>query len=96
MTAFPSNSDNSRERDDDKVKQEPIVKGHLQKKSVASRTASAFFAEGLVEVGSFLWWDVIIPGTKTVISDLITSGVERITSESPVVSRVPSLGALRT
>lgn len=78
MTHFPSNSDNSREHEEDKERPDAIVKGRLQKKSVASRTASAFFAEGVVEVGSFLWWDVIIPGAKTVVSDLITSGVERM------------------
>lgn len=76
MTAFPSNSDNSREEEEQRPA--PIVKGKLQKKSVASRTASAFFAEGIADVGAFLWWDVIIPGAKTVVSDLVTSGVERM------------------
>jgi hypothetical protein len=61
-------------------KVEQVVTGgtSLRKKSLGKRIAEAFTGDDSKSVGHFILFDVVVPATKQLLSDIATQGVERI------------------
>lgn len=95
MTAeYPDNSHTA--KDIEKAKSErpelkqittsPVIE---RKESVFKRVAKTFTAEDSHSVGQYILFEVLIPATKSTISDMISQGVERLlfggsTGSSPI------------
>lgn len=83
---YPSNSLKDREKSkltesvkqpEERQKLDSVAKGTVRPPSLAKKTRSAMFANDAKEVGSYIFWDLVIPALKQTISDVVTGGVER-------------------
>lgn len=71
---FPSNSRKTKPAVERVVKTPArIDKGRLGKQAL-----QAFFAEDIKEVANYLLWDIALPSVKNVVSDIFTSGIDRL------------------
>lgn len=78
--SFPSNQEprKSEESEPGKQKLQPVTTSAVQRKpSLGRRIKSALIADDARSIGAYLLEDVIIPTTKTLISDLVTNSIER-------------------
>ena len=50
----------------------------IDKGSLGRQALSAFFAEDIKEVGNYLLWDIALPSIKNAVSDIFTSGIDRL------------------
>lgn len=71
---FPSNSRKT------KPAVERVVKtpARIDKGSLGKQALQAFFAEDVKEVGQYLLWDIALPSVKNAVSDIFTSGIDRL------------------
>lgn len=71
---FPSNSRKT------KPAVERVVKtpARIDKGSLGKQALQAFFAEDIKEVGQYLLWDIALPSIKNAVSDIFTSGIDRL------------------
>ena len=71
---FPSNSRKT------KPAVERVVKtpARIDKGSLGKQALQAFFAEDIREVGNYLLWDIALPSIKNAVSDVFTSGIDRL------------------
>ena len=71
---FPSNSRKS------KPAVERIVKtpARIDQGSLGKQALQAFFAEDVKDVGNYLLWDIALPSIKNAVSDIFTSGIDRL------------------
>lgn len=74
---FPSNSFRSRE---EKREIKKVVKAGVKQKkeSLGRRITGAVFEEDTKSVGGYIFWDVLIPAAKSLLSDIVTNGIEMI------------------
>lgn len=80
---LPSNSHKSKIEEKDtntKKRLEKVVTGKVrtQKKSLGKRFSEIIFGKDIESVGSYLVKDVILPSTKSTISDLVTYGIDML------------------
>jgi len=77
---LPSNSRKSKAAKDEKPKVERITTGAVveRKKSLGSRIAETFTGDDAKSVGGYILFDVILPAAKTMISDAVSQGIERM------------------
>lgn len=78
---YPSNTHKVKkesEKEEPVKKVNKIIKGTVvtKKKSFFKKAADAFLGEDVPNVGSYILYDVIIPATKSTISDMISGGVD--------------------
>ena len=71
---FPSNSRKT------KPAVERVVKtpARIDQGSLGRQALQAFFAEDIKEVGQYLLWDIALPSIKNAVSDIFTSGIDRL------------------
>lgn len=71
---------NSHKSKKERQKLKPVVTNPVtrKKKGLGGKIADTFFGDDIDNVGSYLIHDVIVPGTKNIISDLITGGLDMI------------------
>nr|DAR70708.1 MAG TPA: hypothetical protein [Caudoviricetes sp.] len=71
---FPSNSRKT------KPAVERVVKtpARIDQGSLGKQALQAFFAEDVKEVGQYLLWDIALPSVKNAVSDIFTSGIDRL------------------
>lgn len=71
---FPSNSRKT------KPAVERVVKtpARIDQGSLGKQALQAFFAEDIKEVGNYLLWDIALPSIKNAVSDIFTSGIDRL------------------
>lgn len=71
---FPSNTRKT------KPAVERVVKtpARIDKGSLGKQALQAFFAEDIREVGNYLLWDIALPSIKNAVSDVFTSGIDRL------------------
>lgn len=94
MAEYTSNSHKSKELVEipAEKKLDPVVSGSvkIQKKSGLAKFFGSFIADGIENVGSSLWFDVVVPYTKKLLDDLATNAVHMVlygkTAESKGVS----------
>lgn len=62
----------------DEVKKEitPIVKGRVKEKGLGEKAAEAFLSEDTRTVKNYILWDVLIPGLKNALADMVIGGIE--------------------
>lgn len=72
---YPSNAHTDKEA---KVKPEikKVASGQIRKKSVGHKLTEAFVGEEVDTVGSYILYDVLVPALKSMISDMVSGGVE--------------------
>lgn len=58
----------------------PIIKGEAieRKEPLRKKFLQAYAGDSAQSVGQYLLMDVIVPGTKNIISDLVTQGINRL------------------
>lgn len=54
----------------------PVAKGRVKEKSVGSKVAGAFLSEDSRTVGNYIIWDVLVPGLKNAVADMVIGGIE--------------------
>lgn len=78
---YPSNSNKKKEkRDLPEKKVKKIIDGNVvqKKKSFSKRLAETFFGDDVPSVSAYIIHDVIIPATKSTISDMVSGGIEML------------------
>lgn len=74
---YPGNSNTDRKIEEKKV--EKVITGGVktQKKGLGRKFMSSLDGGDDTEtIKTYLWWDVLVPAAKDLISDMVTSGVE--------------------
>lgn len=61
---------------DEKKEIKPVVKGRIKEKSLGDKAAEAFLSEDTRNVKNYIVWDVLIPGIKNAIADVVIGGIE--------------------
>lgn len=71
---FPSNARKT------KPAVERVVKtpARIDKGSLGKQALQALFAEDIKEVANYLLWDIALPSVKNAVSDIFTSGIDRL------------------
>jgi hypothetical protein len=87
---FPSNSKRSRKVVEPATEPiEPVVEPkqvtkvvtslvQKKKKNLIDRFSETFFGDDAKSVGSYVFWDVLIPSAKDIVSDVVTKGIDRL------------------
>lgn len=82
---FPANSHKIREErvveaKPKKEKLEKVIDGNItqRKKPLTKRVAETFSGDDAQTVGNYILFDVIIPASKSMISDAVSQGIERM------------------
>lgn len=81
---YPSNSktkkQESNQNDIDERKIEKVVTGKVkkQKRSFTKKMAETFLEDDTKSVGSYIFYDVLIPAAKAMISDMVGGGIEML------------------
>jgi len=59
---------------------EKVISGNAvqRKKSLGSKIAETFAGDDAQSVGQYILFDVVIPATKNLISDMVSQGIERL------------------
>ena len=96
MDNYKPNSHTSKEKDKDlkEKKIEKVVKGNVKIKK-KSGLSKLFISEDIVDIKSYVMFDVLVPAAKKAISDIVTNGIDMLlygeTSrgrKSPTSSRI--------
>lgn len=76
---YPSNSNKSKEAEERKINK-PVVKGAAKsrKKSFGTKFAETFVSDDASDVKGYILSEVIVPSVKSLISEMVTSGIEMI------------------
>lgn len=76
---YPSNSKHNRPRRK-KEPQAPVVTGKVvrKKKSVGSKLVETFTGDDVESVADYVFMDVMVPAAKTMLSDMVSEGIERL------------------
>ena len=72
---FPSNSNKSKEEKKEKDIQQVTTTGKVKKKSFGRKLKDALFGEDVGSVSQYIFYDVLIPASKKLISDMISGAV---------------------
>ena len=56
---------------EDKKEIRPVVRGKIHEKGLGEKMAESFFSEDTKTVGDYILWDVIIPGLKNAVIDVM-------------------------
>lgn len=95
---YPSNAHKAKspeKRDTpEKPKMEKVADGEHRKKSLGKKIGETFTGDDARSVGEYVLFDVVIPAAKTMISDAVGQGVERMLFGD--VRRPRTSGAART
>lgn len=83
---YPSNSQKAKKPESakpkkdiqEKPKLEKVASGEHRKKSLGKRITETFTGDDATSVGEYVLFDVVIPAAKTMISDAVGQGVERM------------------
>lgn len=78
---YPGNSKLSQKKEElEKQKEKPkkLVSGSIKKKTLGKKFAEVFFSDDVVDVKSYLIYDVLIPALKNTINEAISSSVEML------------------
>lgn len=68
-------SSTSESSSEDKPEVKKVVTGIRKKKPLGERFKDTFLSEESDTVGSYIVWDILIPGAKEMISDLVTGAI---------------------
>lgn len=81
MDNYKPNSHTSKEKDRDlkEKKIEKVVKGNVKIKK-KSGLSKLFISEDIVDIKSYVMFDVLVPAAKKAISDIVTNGMDIITN----------------
>ena len=62
----------------DEVKKEikPVAHGRIKEKGLGEKAAEAFLSEDTRTVKNYILWDVLIPGIKNALADVVIGGIE--------------------
>lgn len=71
---FPANSRKTKPA----VERVVSTPARIDKGSLGKQALQAFFAEDVREVGNYLLWDIALPSIKNAVSDIFTSGIDRL------------------
>lgn len=74
---YPSNSHKSRERKQ-RPSVEAVANGSRRQSSARKKFSETFVAEDSKTVGSYILYDVLIPAAKSMVSDVVSEGIERL------------------
>ena len=74
---FPSNSDKSK-RKEEQARLEKVVTGTVKKKkkSLGKQLSETFLEDDARSVGDHLFWDILIPAAKNLVSDMVTNAID--------------------
>ena len=74
---FPSNSDKSK-RKEEQIRLEKVVTGNVRqkKKSLGKQLSETFLEDDARSVGDHLFWDILIPAAKNLVSDMVTNAID--------------------
>lgn len=62
--------------ENDKKEIAPVAHGRVKEKGFGDKLAESFLSEDTKNVKNYIIWDVIIPGIKNAIADVIVGGIE--------------------
>lgn len=68
----------SKEPEQERPRAEAVTKGVVRKKPLSKKIAETFTGDDAHSVGSYLLFDVVIPATKNLISDMVRQGIDRL------------------
>ena len=90
---FPSNSFKSKEKTKEKITVEKVeIEGQIKhkKKGFGKKISETLFDEDGKNVGSYIFYDVVVPAIKSLIADTITNGISMFLygDDRPSSSRV--------
>lgn len=54
----------------------PVVQGRVKSKGLGEKAAEAFLSEDTRTVKNYILWDVLIPGLKNALADMVIGGIE--------------------
>lgn len=77
-TQFPSNANNKKlpeKKEVKKVVSGPVVR---RKKSLGKKFAETFTGDDARSVASYVFLDVMVPAAKSMVSDMVSQGIERL------------------
>ena len=79
MDNYKPNSHTSKEKDRDlkEKKIEKVVKGNVKTKK-KSGLSKLFISEDIVDIKSYVIFDVLVPAAKKAISDIVTNGIDML------------------
>lgn len=71
---YPSNSNKSKE----KAKLEKVTTGKIVKreKGIGAKLSETFLEDDARSVGSYIFWDILIPSAKNLIADMVTKSID--------------------
>lgn len=72
---LPSNSKHTERKKIEQVTKSAVTK---KKQTFGTKAVAAFIGEDIDNVGQYILYDVLIPATKNLISDMVSQGVERL------------------
>ena len=75
INEFPSNSKFAKPEEPRKV--EAVATGTRKKTSASKRAISSFFADDARQVVGYVIWEVLLPATKDLVADIVTTTIER-------------------
>lgn len=66
---------NSNRKPVERVTSKPAI---VKDRTIQQKARDAFLGDDVKSVGDFLVWDVVVPAVKNTISDMVTTGVNRL------------------
>ena len=74
IESFPSNSNKAKEE----IRLEKVVSGNVKrkKKSIGRQLSETFLEDDARSVGDHLFWDILIPAAKNLVSDMVTNAID--------------------
>lgn len=82
MEEFPSNSKRTTKKADEPKKDiTPIVSSdsvNRKKAGLGRRMSETFLGGDARSVGGYIFWDVAVPAGKSIITDMVSEGIERL------------------
>lgn len=86
---FPSNNGTSKKPPAEKKEVSKIVKGsvNMKKKSIGERMADVFISDDAGSVGDYILWDVVVPGIKDAIGDILHGSIDRVFGDGRSIRR---------
>lgn len=73
---YPSNAHVDREEPKPEIKR--VATGRVKKKTVGHKMTEAFVGEDVENVGSYILYDVLVPALKSMLSDMVSGGIEML------------------
>lgn len=84
---YPPN--NGKQKTETKKEISKVTKGKVgvKKKSIGERMADVFISDDAGSVGDYILWDVVIPGIKDAIGDILHGSIDRIFGDGRTIRR---------